>query len=288
MKNLSLSAYLNNGLSALRRVVVSALCASVLFGCSSVTAPVAPEAVDLSEPQALEKRLFKVVSDFYCAEYRWPSSWGELDQFLAGRGEGGEYLAEVSDAKIASPRAIVMTVDYTAKDTAQPRKVTFIAPPSCATSSDKELVSIAGGGVVFRLPDGFVLMKGAEVKARWKAPPYPDVAWSAADGGIIAIRFGEEGVKPSEVSDLGADLADAYRAAVPGLVWRSQDLSMAGSVPVVSSEFESDSSLGRIVNIVLSSSYDQRLFAITVTGPAEQAERIRSVGQAVRDTLVIR
>jgi hypothetical protein len=131
-------------------------------------------------------------------------------------------------------------------------------------------------------------MKGDQIRSRWKAPPYPDAAWASSDGAIVAVRFGEEGIKASEVAALGSDLAEAYKEAVPGLLWRSQELATAGASPVVISEFESDSSLGRIVNVVLSSSYDGRLFAITVTGAVAQADAVRELSAAIKDTLVIR
>ena len=140
-------------------------------------APVDRGAGLATDPAKAEKQLFKSVSEFYCDKLTWPENLEEVNDFEIARSRDVSFLQLFGETDFSSPRAILLTISYTSPWGA-PRKVSFIAPPRCKAgsdaSTDKRDVSIAGGGVMFRLPKGFALMKGAAIQERWKSPPYPD------------------------------------------------------------------------------------------------------------------
>ena len=131
-------------------------------------------------------------------------------------------------------------------------------------------------------------MKASAVLARWKAPPYPDAAWSSGDGTLIAVRFGDVELQSGDTAAFFQDVSEAYEASVPSLVWRAKDVVTVGSKTMLRHEFESGSSRGQLVNVVLSGSFDGRLFAITVTGPLEQADRTAAAATVLKDSLRVR
>ncbi len=269
----------------LRPLAVLLVCMFVA-GCVTSTAPSAPR-VSLDDPASLEKAAFDLATDFYCQRKRWPSSWSELVEFQRQRGADTSWVEQVKDPQVSSPRAIFLTFAYTGADQA-PRRATYIAPPRCGEKSAKEMVAIAADGVVFRLPDGFELMPVKDVQQRWKAPPYPDAAWSSADGRVLAIRFGDLEMKSEELSQYADDMSEAYEASIPSLVWTFKDAKLIGGKPVLYHEFQSQASTGPILNVVFSGSFDGRLFAITITGPTEHSDSVAQAARQVEQTLQIR
>jgi hypothetical protein len=131
-------------------------------------------------------------------------------------------------------------------------------------------------------------MKGSQIVRHWRAPPYPDAAWTADDGTLVAVRFGDIELETSEIASFLQDVTEAYQASVPSLVWHSQDVKKLGSTTMLRHEFENISSRGKLLNVVLSGSFDHRLFAITVTGPVERVESIEQAAQSIESTLKVR
>jgi hypothetical protein len=275
------------------KLYFSPFLAGVLFTLTSGFAGCAPARVSTpsGDPANIEKQLFATLSTYYCKQYQWPRSLEQLREQGGQVSADKDFFEQFEDAKFESPRAVLWTMTYVSRD-GTPRKVSFIAPPRCGvdprSKPDKRDVSIAGGGVVFRLPESFSLLKGAMVQQRWKAPPYPDAAWSAPDGRLIAIRFGEHEISDAEVSEALEDVIEAYEAAVPSLVWRSKESRVVAGKNVLRLEFESNSSAGRIINVVYSASFDGRLFAITITGPLENEVGVSAVAESVEGSLVVR
>jgi hypothetical protein len=261
-------------------------CCILLVGCATTPQPPAPN-ISQDEPESFEKAAFDVLSDYYCAQSRWPTAWTEIEEFQRSRGEDAVWLQAVKDPKISSPRAIFLTLSYTSAEGAQ-RRATYIAPPRCGKESKTGFVEIAAGGVVFKLPDGFELMSIKDVQQRWKAPPYPDAAWSASDGRVLAIRFGDVEIKPEELPQFAEDMAEAYESSIPSLVWTFKDSKTISGKPVLYHEFQSAASSGSIVNVVFSSAFDSRLFAITITGPTEKADAVLQAARQVEQSLQIR
>jgi|GEM_PF-1415970 len=275
------------------RIVISlGVCISIatLFGCSSSvsTPPAEPaqSALILRQPELVEKRLFSTVSDYYCEHKRWPASFADIEAFEERRGRPASELAEFRMPVISSQRAIVMTIKYQ-NALGVERTVSFIAPPRCDSGSDSSRVSIAAGRIKFSLLDGCELLSGKEIKRKWKAPPYPDVVWRGDDEILIAVRFGDVAVGKEEVRGLAPDIEAAYESSVPGLVWIQGDANHNGSVEGVVHEFESDSSRGRLVTRVFSTSFDGRLMAITVIGLATDRARVDEVAAAIDESLSI-
>jgi hypothetical protein len=150
------------------------------------------------------------------------------------------------------------------------------------------VVSIAAGGVVFKLPKGFELMSTGDIKSRWKSPPYPDVAWSSAEGTILAIRFGDVEIKSEELMSVAEEMSEAYESSVPLLVWLAKESKVINGKHFLYLEFQSDSSNGLIANVVFTSSFDNRLFAISLTGPVAEVEALREVAKEIEQTLQVR
>lgn len=237
--------------------------------------------------ETVEKQIFEVLSSYYCDRGGWPGDWDDLRTFQAARRADASFMDLVKNASLESNRAIVVTLTYDNEAGAQ-RKVSFIAPPSCQAIQDKGLVSIAGGRISFRLLEGTTLMSGQKMKEYWRNPPFPDAAWKGGGDVVIALRFGDVEVAPSELGAFAQSIAEAYEASVPSLVWIQKRDSSDAPLKVLEHEFESDSSRGRIVNYVLSTSFDNRLLAITVLGPAANAQDVERAATAVRSTLIIR
>jgi hypothetical protein len=274
--------------SILRKVsLVAAIC---IVGCSSTETTVAPESAPAVGPVAAEKSVFKSASAFYCEKFRWPSSWQELVDYHSSSREPDTLLPGFDEPTLESSRAILLTMSYK-NQAGIARTVTFIAPPYCGDATernDTREVAIAGGGVRFRLPEGFSLMKGADVKAYWKAPPYPDAAWAADDGRLIAIRFGDVEVSADQTEGFLHDLTEAYEASVPSIEWRVREVQVLGDRTFLRHEFENSSSKGRLINVVLSSSFGGFLFAITATGPVDRTAAVLEAAGQIEDTLKVR
>lgn len=255
-------------------------------GCASTPASVAPS-ISTDQPESFEREAFEVLSDYYCANKVWPTTWTEVEEFQRGRGEDAQWLQDAKEPALASPRAILLTLSYKTEEGA-PRRATYIAPPRCGKESEKGVVAVAAEGVVFRLPEGFELMQAKDLQAKWKAPPYPDAAWGAQDGRVLAIRFGDVEIKPEELPDFAEDMAEAYEASIPSLVWTFKDSKVIDGKPVLYHEFQSTASNGPILNVVLSSTFDNRLFAITITGPTEKSDAVVRTARHIEQSLRIR
>jgi hypothetical protein len=281
-----LSPFLPHILS--KGILAATIC---LVSCSSTENAVVPADASVAGPVVAEKNVFKSASAFFCEKLRWPSSWQELVEYHSSTsGESEELLPGFGDPTLCSSRAILLTMSYKNQVGAQ-RAVTFIAPPYCGDASERDdtrEVSIAGGGVRFRLPEGFRLMKGADVKAYWKAPPYPDAAWMADDGRLIAIRFGDIELSAEQTEGFLHDLTEAYEASVPSIQWRVREVQVLGDRAFLRHEFENSSSKGRLANVVLSSSFGGFLFAITATGPADHTTAVLEAAGEIEDSLKVR
>jgi hypothetical protein len=130
-------------------------------------------------------------------------------------------------------------------------------------------------------------MSADAVKARWKAPPFPDAVWSDENGVLIAIRFGDVEVTSEELEALAPSLTEAYEGSVPSLKWVRQGPRTIDDRTVLEHEFESDSSTGRLVNFVISISFDEKLLAITLISRAEDAARVGDIATQVESSLRI-
>ncbi len=272
-------------------IVVTLLTVTSLFGCSS-TSPNPNGAggdggLTVRKPELLEKQLFESMRDYYCDHKRWPESLDDVEAFEVARGANEGLFADFKKPHFESQRAIILTMNYE-NSVGVERKVSFIAPPQCEGGSSEGRVSIAAGRIRFALPSGFRLMGGADVKARWKNPPYPDAAWMGDSEILIAIRFGDVEVAEGELSGLSAELQEAYERSVPGLVWIKKEALAVKGRTLLEHEFESDSSRGRIASYVISAAFDRRLVAITVVGPADHRAEIDDVARSVEQTLSIR
>jgi hypothetical protein len=131
-------------------------------------------------------------------------------------------------------------------------------------------------------------MKGVDVKAYWKAPPYPDAAWTADDGRLIAIRFSDVELSADQTDGFLHDLTEAYEASVPSIQWRVREVQLIGERTFLRHEFENSSTKGRLINVVLSSSFGGYLFAITATGPVDRAAAVLEAAAQIEDTLKVR
>lgn len=260
------------------------------MGCSTREIDLAPD-FPTSESKKAEGKFFEEVSAFYCANFRWPTSWSELEEFQLSHGASAHSLDVFSEPVIQSPRAILLTLSYVDRENVR-RKASFIAPPSCESQvrrdGDSRKVAMAGDGVAFTLPEGFSLMKGGEITERWKSPPFPDAAWQRDDEILVAVRFGDLELSDEEVAESLDDMVEAYESSVASLVWRGKAVVDLSGKSLLKHEFESASSQGRIVNVVYSGSYDGRLFAVTITGPSAASEAVLQVARGVQGTLVVR
>lgn len=272
--------------SSVALLVPGILTLVVCVGCQTVSMP--PTTIDKAvEPVSFEQLAFDLLSDYYCGAKRWPDSWEQVEQFQRSRGDDTAWMQVATNIQISSPRAIFLTLDYT-DNQGQKRRATFIAPPSCGTEPPKELVSIAGEGVVFRLPDDFTLMSLSDIRQRWKKPPYPDAAWITPEDRILAIRFGELEMQEDELSQFAGEIAEAYELSIPSLAWTYKDIKRISGKSVLYHEFQSTTSRGAILNVVFSGVFDNRLFAITITGPTEDADGVIQIAHSIEQSLRIR
>jgi hypothetical protein len=267
-------------------ILISLIVSVCIVGCSSNTGDLSPSSREAAEA-SLEQRVFDLVSDYYCERLSWPLSWADVEAFEQGRGKRADWLGEVSDVTLSSPRAILMSFSFTDKE-GTPKKATYIAPPRCGKPAEKGVISIAAEGVVFKLPDGFELMPAKDIKQRWRSGPYPDAAWNSSDGRLIAVRFGDVEIKQEELNQFSEDMAQAYEATIPSLVWTAKEVRKVGDKQVLYHEFQNTASTGPMLNAVLSGVFSERLFAITVSGPSELGDDVLKAARDVERTLRIR
>lgn len=252
-----------------------------LSGCSTV----APESPRVPEPA--EKVVFDVVTSFYCSEKRWPANWDEVIQYDGLSDEGHHAVGEMISPQLSSPRALLLVVRYKNMQGID-RKVTYIAPPECG-EIDPSFVSMVGGRVTFKRPNGFEALKGAEIKAKWKDGPYPDVAWQDESKSVfITISFGEVSVEPSDLESLKGELEGAYEGSLPGLVWIEKSLASDEEPPKLIHMMSSGAPGGRSLSYTMSMSFDGRLLTMSVLGPASLQKEVEEVGNSLRRSLKLR
>ena len=288
------SAYLRNSdpgsillvMRAKIKSVILLVGSTIIVGCSSPTSQVSTLPSD-GAGESFEKRVFDLVADYYCARLVWPASWADVQEFERGRDRDPSWLAQAKDVTLASPRAILMSFNFTDQE-GTPKKATYIAPPRCGKATEKGVVSIAADGVVFTLPDGFELMPGKDIKQRWRSGPYPDAAWSSEDGCLLAVRFGDVEIKPEELAQFSEDMAQAYESSVPSLIWTAKESRKISDKNMLYHEFQNTTSTGQMLNAVLSGVFDGRLFAITVSGPSDKGDAVLKAARSVERTLKIR
>ncbi len=248
-------------------VLVSWLC-----GCSSSNT-VFPEreeregVVDTAAP--VSEQLFELVKTFYCTYGAWPLSWEELQASGLFQNERRKLLEAITAVEMKSPRAVVLIVSY--RDASGVvRKSAFLAPPSCGTGPSEgqgeQRMLMAGGRVSFGLSQAFRMLSRQEIQERWKSPPMPDAAWINSDDIVLAIRFGELEVGREELSELLDTLADAYEQAIPSLRWIQREVVSQNGNSYLVHEFESEGARDLIATGVVSTSFDNKLVSVTVTG----------------------
>lgn len=238
-------------------------------------------------PEAGEKIVFDAVSSFYCSEKRWPTTWDELIHYDALSPEGHHAVGEMISPSLSTPRALLLIVRYKNMQGID-RKVTYIAPPECG-EVDETLVSMIGGRVTFRRQPGFEPLKGAEIKAKWKDGPYPDVAWQDASKSVfVTVSFGEVPVEPADLEQLKEELEGAYEGSLPGLVWIEKSLASDEEPPKLIHMISSDSPSGKSLSYTMSMSFDGRLVTIAVLGPATRQQEVEQVGNSIRRSIKLR
>lgn len=258
----------------------------IISGCGASSVTPVGEGEPVQGVESSEKRMFSVMSRYYCEHKRWPKTLEEVQAFAESVEDGRFALEEFQKPSLTSSRAVVLTLGYDTELGAR-RKVSFIAPPRCDEEKIDGEISIAAGRIRFEVPPGFTLMTSEAVKGRWKAPPFPDAVWRDEDGLLIAIRFGDVEVTSAELEELAPSLAEAYEGSVPSLKWVRQGPRVIDDRTVLEHEFESDSSNGRLVNFVISTSFDDKLLAVTLISRAEDAERVEKVATQVENSLRI-
>jgi hypothetical protein len=262
----------------------SLLLGAFLFvgGCSGVS-PTTPR-----PPESAEKTVFSAVSSFYCSEQRWPKTWDELIHYEGLSTEAHHAVGEMLTPELSSPRALLLVVRYKNMQGID-RKVTYIAPPECDATKDSKRVSMVGGRVTFKKIKGFVPLKAADIKAKWKDGPYPDAAWRDETGAIlITVSFGEVPVGPSDLEALKEELEAAYESSVPGLSWIEKSLAGEEEPPKLIHILSSDTPAGRNLSYSMSLSFDGRLLTLSVSGPASRQKEVEAVGNSLRHSLRLR
>ncbi len=254
---------------------------SLLQACASSSAGV-------RAPEQFEQDTFTSVSAFYCEYKRWPQDWQEFKEYLSSVGQGDTLGEDYRNATLDSPRAILVTLDYESIFGA-PRRVSFIAPPQCEEPVDPREIMMCGGRVSFRLPPAFSVMGGVSIKERWRVPPYPDAAWRSKSGGyVVAFRFGEVALEPAGVADFKETLEAAYETSIPGLKWTVREVVEQNGKTFLAHEFESNSARGRIVTVIISTSFDSRLLTINVVGPVEGRAQVEEYAREITNSLRLR
>lgn len=257
-------------------LVVGLFC---LTGCSTM----APEPARVPEPT--EKIVFNEVSAFYCAKKRWPQTWDELIHFDDLSPEGHHAVGEMLTPALSSPRALLLTIRYKNIQGVD-RKVTYIAPPECGNKEDESLVSMVGGRVTFKRPKGYQPLKAAEIKAKWKDGPYPDVAWQDPTKSVfITVSFGEVPVEPSDLQALKEELEAAYEGSLPGATWIERSLAADEEPPKLIHMLSSEGPSGKALTYSMSMSFDGRLLTVAVLGPEERQREVEEVGNSLRRSI---
>lgn len=258
-----------------------------MSGCGA-SSSVGPEGASESirKPESAEKRMFSVMSRYYCEHKRWPKTMDEAHAFSESVDEDSIDIRDFRNPTLESPRAVLLTLGYD-NSSGTRRKVSFIVPPRCDDEKDDGEISIAAGRIRFEVPPGFTLMSGEAIKGRWKNPPFPDAVWRDDSGVLIAIRFGDVEVTSAELRTLAPSLTEAYEGSVPSLKWIRQGPRLIEDRTILEHEFESDSSTGRLVNFVISTLFDEKLLAITLISRAEDAGRVGEMATQVENSLRI-
>ena len=271
-----------SAMNSFRSVSRLVLCVVLVIVTGCGTSSVGPE----GESESSEKHMFSVMSRYYCEHKRWPKTMDEVEAFAESVDESSIETGQFQNPTLESSRAVVLTLAYDNNLGAR-RKVSFIAPPRCDDEKVDGEISIAAGRIRFEVPTGFTLMSVEAIKGRWKTPPFPDAVWRDESGVLIAIRFGDVEVTSAELQTLEPSLTEAYEGSVPSLTWIRHGPRMIADRTILEHEFESDSSTGRLTNFVISTSFDDKLLAITLIGRAEDAARVEEMATHVESSLRI-
>jgi hypothetical protein len=270
------------------KTLASALLLSSVVACSS-TAPIEPVKVT-----SADESNFDVMTRFYCEKQRWPETLTEIEMWAKERSE--EFVA-YPDAKLINRRRIVISIDYQkaadarASTAAVPerRTVSFIAPPRCSDPvEDPAHVSMAGGGVQFRLTPAFRPLNRAEMQERWGTGPYPDVAWATEGGILMSVRFGEMDLDRAALRGLLDPLVRAYTRSRKGIRWRSKKVGKMGTTEWIRLSFESDSQKGRLYNTSFTSTFQGKDLTLALSAPVAAEKELISLSKAVLESVTIR
>jgi hypothetical protein len=313
----SYSDTLRQALNAAFSLVVLIVTLALTTGCSAVSKPQSKSGdkvthTEQSAPNSIstaarfEQRLFKLTSDYYCTNGDWPRSWSDLLSFATkGANQNSsaaapEWLNLTVEPTLSSARAIALTVSYTNQSGVK-RRANFIAPPSCgdddAADSAQEQVSVAGGGVRFKLPGGYKLINPKELKQRWKTAPFPDAGWEEGEdhGVLIALRFSEIEANSSDLAELSEEMADAYEISFPSIIWSAREERVIGGKPYIYQAFQGAAASSgdafansAIESVVLAGIFHGRLFSITVTAPVGGADLVTRTAMIIEDSLRVR
>jgi len=271
-------------LGSARLSIAALLISLAMTGCGASTAGVGTLDEGAREADTPEKRMFSVMTRYYCEHKRWPKTLEDVEAYHESVLETPLDTKEFRNPTLESSRAVVLTLSYDNAIGVR-RKISFIAPPRCDDEKVDGEISIAAGRIRFEVPSGFSLMGTKAVKDRWRSPPFPDAAWRDESGVLIAIRFGDVDVAPAELESLEPSLAEAYESSVPSLAWVRKGPRKIDEKVILEHAFESDSSTGRLVNFVVSTSFDGKLLAITLIGRVEDSKRLELMAEQVENSL---
>lgn len=234
---------------------------------------------------------FEVITRYYCDHSGWPEDLNLVREW-AEQKEIPHELDLYRDAKTDSSRRILYTVNYLPTEDAEDRRtITFIAPPRCPVDSepqDPSLVSMAGGGVTFRLSPDFAPLDADQMRERWGDGPYPDVAWESGEGKLlVSARFGEVDTTADELKSLQEPLEAAYAQSAKNIVWKVRKFGKVNGAPWIRLAYESDSIKGRLYNTSLTTTFKGKLLTLSFTSPLAREKDLSQLSKDLLKTVSI-
>lgn len=148
--------------------------------------------------------------------------------------------------------------------------------------------TLLSGKLVMLIPDGFVQMDEATLRTKYPSANRPSLVFTNDRGTMnVAINHSQDRVTPSQLTQLHQQLDSSIRQAVPNANWMFSGFQHYGGRKWVQLEFVSPAIDTKIHNLMVASSLEQRMLAVSFNVTDELSGEWLGVGREIISSMRI-
>ena len=157
------------------------------------------------------------------------------------------------------------------------------------TGAIADEVAIPGTTVSFIPPEGFTPLTPNEIKNKYPSGRAPQfVLGNERRGTTVAYDLKPHAISPDQLEEVKDRLEKTFPRAIPGLVWKERKIIDLNGRPWVLLEMTSTTIETDIYNIILATSYDNKLLLFNFNSTKEDFPRMERVLRKSISTLSIK